>query len=104
MKYQEFSICVGKYLPPFHEIFCTENPYPEMFLTRTLFYLSTDFQNFCCTFCDKRNAQLCQENISSKFKQLQNICDKPLSDNSKQTLVCSCFGWLLYCSISALFT
>ena len=27
------------------------------------FFLLTDFQNFCCTFCDKLNAQLCQENI-----------------------------------------
>ena len=37
---------------------------------------------FCCTFCDKLNAQLCQENILDKFKQLQNICEKSLSHTS----------------------
>ena len=52
-----------------------------------LFYLSTDFKNFCCTFCDKLNVQLCQENILDKFKQLQNICEKPLSHTRKYTLV-----------------
>ena len=39
--------------------------------------LSTDFQNVCSSICDKLNAQLCQENILSRFKQLQNICEKP---------------------------
>ena len=27
------------------------------------FYLSTDFQNFCCIFCDKLDTQLCKENF-----------------------------------------
>ena len=40
---------------------------------QNFFYLSTDFQNVFCTFCDKLNAQ---ENISSKFKHLQNVCEK----------------------------
>ena len=37
---------------------------------QNFFYLSTDFQTFCCTFCDKQDTQLCQENISSTFEQL----------------------------------
>ena len=45
----------------------------------------TDFQNFCCTYCDKLIAPLCNENISSRCKQLQTICEKPLSEGSKQT-------------------
>ena len=49
------------------------------------FYLSTDFQYFCCTYCLK----FCQENISSTLQQLQNICEKPLSDSrtSKHVLI-----------------
>ena len=30
-------------------------------LTRTICYSSVDFQCFCCTVCDKLNAQVCQE-------------------------------------------
>ena len=43
---------------------------------QNVFYLSTDFQNVFCTSCDKLSAQLYQENISSKFKHLQNVCGK----------------------------
>ena len=81
MKYQEFQFFAGKYLPPFNEIFVQKIPTrPE------LFYLLTDFQNFCSTFCDKLIAPLCRTNISSRCKQLQNICEKPLSGVKKQTI------------------
>ena len=43
---------------------------------QNFFYLSTDFQHVFWTFCDNLNAQLYQENISSKFKHLQNVCEK----------------------------
>ena len=72
MKYQDFYFFAGKHLPPFHGIFIQKSLFKNV-LTRTFFYLSTYFQNVCCTFRDKLNAQLCQENILSRFKQLQNI-------------------------------
>ena len=44
------------------------------------------FSTFCCTLCDKLNAQLCRENISSTFKLLENICENLLSDTRKHTI------------------
>ena len=74
MKYQKFEVFEEKYLPPFHKFFFlffffffffffTENPIQKCF-DQNVFYLYTDFQTFCSTFCDKLYAQLCQENIS----------------------------------------
>ena len=66
--YDDFSNCNEiprrKYLPPFHERFLYRKSLFKNVLNQNFFYLSTDFQNFCCTFCDKLNAALCQENIS----------------------------------------
>ena len=45
----------GKYLPPFHEIFVQEIPIQKCFGPE-FFYMSTDFQSFCCTSCDKLDA------------------------------------------------
>ena len=67
MKHYEFKIFAGKYLPPMS--FCTGNPYSKMFLTK-IFYLLTDIQNFCCTFCDNLNDQLCKKYFIDTFKQL----------------------------------
>ena len=36
--------------------------------------------------------QLCQENISSTFKQLQNICKNSDPDTRKHSLIVLCFG------------
>ena len=52
IKKLEFKIFAEKYLPPFHEIFVQEIPIQKCFGPE-LFYLSTDFQNVCCTICDK---------------------------------------------------
>ena len=46
------------------------NDFEHTAFDKNFFYLSTDFQNICCTFCEKLDAQLCQENISSAFEQL----------------------------------
>ena len=74
-RYEIYKIVAGKRLlvPPFHEkgVF-----YSKMFLLER-FCLITDFQTFYCTFCDKLNAQWCQENILSTFIPLQNICKIP---------------------------
>ena len=54
-KYRAFKIFAGKYLSPLHEIFVQEIPVQKCFWPEP-FYLSTDFQTFCCTFCDKLDA------------------------------------------------
>ena len=80
-------------------IFLRENiylPFIRFLYRKSLFTNVFDQNFFIChpifTFfffaahcCDKLNVQLCQENISSTFKQLQNICEKP--DTSKHTIV-----------------
>ena len=59
-----------------HADFVWENIYlPSLrFLCRKFLFKNvfdrtflSDFQNFCGTFCNKLNAQLCQENISCTF-------------------------------------
>ena len=45
---------------------------------------------------NKLNARLYQENISPTFKHLQNICEKPLSDTRKHTLVITVFVLISY--------
>ena len=82
-KPRKFKFFAGKYLPTIHEIFVQKipyNPYSNCFDDN--FFI----QFFGRTFCDKLNAQLCQENISSRFNQLQNICKKTLSGTRKHTL------------------
>ena len=56
------------YLPSMRFL-CRKSLFKNVF-GQNFFYLSTDFQNFCYSFCDKLDAQLCQENISSTFEQL----------------------------------
>ena len=55
----------------FHDSFCAENIYSilkkkkKCFLPEHFYcFLSTDFQNVCCSFRDKLNVQLGQENSS----------------------------------------
>ena len=67
-------IFAGKYLPPLLEIFLQKIPIQNI-LTITFLL-----------FCDKLNAHLCQEIVLDKFKQLQNICEKPLSHTRNYTL------------------
>ena len=85
MKYEEFKIFAGKIFTSLSRDFCTENPNSKMFLTRTFLFVN-QFSKFLLHIFDKLNSQLSQENISSRFKQLQNICKKPLSDTRKCTL------------------
>ena len=41
-----------------------------------IFYLLTDFQNFCCTFYDKLGTKYCKENILPHSEQTINYPQK----------------------------
>ena len=45
IEYYEFENLVGKQLPPLHDFFCTQNPYPKLFLGRT-FLIVNRFSKF----------------------------------------------------------
>ena len=67
-KKQEFYIFAGKYLPSFHDEILYRKSLFKIFLTRAFLFVNRLIQ-FCCIFCDKLNAQLCQEIFSSRFNK-----------------------------------
>ena len=66
MKNKEFKIFTGIHVfTSSYVIFVQKIPFKNIFDQN--YFISTDSQNFCCTFCEKLNVQLCQENISCRF-------------------------------------
>ena len=65
----ELNLFEGKYSSLFHDIFVKEITIQNVFVQSFFFICQHLFQIFCCTFCDKLAAQMCQEIISSTFKE-----------------------------------
>ena len=50
---------------PYMRFLYRKSLFKNVFDQNSFFYFSTDFQNFCCTYCDKLDAQLCQEHYEN---------------------------------------
>ena len=82
MKYQEF-FC-GKIFTSCS--LCTKSLFKNDF-DQNVFYLSTDFKKMLLHILRQTKCSIIimPRNILSRFNQLQNICDNPLSDPRKRT-------------------
>ena len=75
------GVC-GKIFTSLSLDFCTENPYSKMFLTRTFLFVNR-FSKLLLNILRQTKCSIVPENILCIFKQLQSICQKPLSDEKK---------------------
>ena len=73
---------MGKYLPPLYEIFVFGKAVFKNVFDQKFLICQPIFEMFAAHFCDKVNAQLCQQNISSRHFNSCKICAK----NYYQTL------------------